>query len=78
MVTDRPGVLHETAGILKDLQISVESMLQKGQSDDQPVALVMTTHETQADAIEQARLKLFETSFVSGDVMVLPIISSTE
>lgn len=78
MVTDRPGVLHETAGILKDLQISVESMLQKGQSDDRPVALVMTTHETQADAIEQARLKLCETSFVSGDVMVLPIISSTE
>ena len=54
MVMDETGVLSAVTSILRDQQISVESMLQKGQSDDKPVALVLTTHPTAPDQIKAA------------------------
>ena len=78
MITDRPGVLADITSILKDLQISVEAMLQRGRSDDQPVTLVMITHATTLADIMHANKQLTACTFVSGDIMVLPIIERME
>ncbi len=74
MVMDETGVLSAVTSILRDQQISVESMLQKGQSDDKPVALVLTTHPTAPDQIKAACSSLTSASFVCGAVMALPIV----
>ncbi|MGB1469441.1 MAG: ACT domain-containing protein, partial [Candidatus Puniceispirillaceae bacterium] len=74
MVMDETGVLSAVTSILRDQQISVESMLQKGQSDDKPVALVLTTHPTAPDQIKAACSSLSSASFISGAVMALPIV----
>ena len=74
MVNDETGVLSAVTSILRDKQISVESMLQKGQSDDAPVALVLTTHPTEQSRIQTASDILSEARFVSGAVLALPII----
>ena len=74
MVNDETGVLSAVTSILRDKQISVESMLQKGQSDDAPVALVLTTHPTEQSRIQAASDILSEARFVSGAVLALPII----
>lgn len=74
MVNDETGVLSAVTSILRDNQISVESMLQKGQSDDAPVALVLTTHPTEQSRIQAASDILSEARFVSGAVLALPII----
>ena len=74
MVTDETGVLSAVTAILRDQQISVESMLQKSQSDDAPVALVLTTHPTEQGQIQAASDILSAARFVSGEVLALPII----
>lgn len=44
-VYDKPGVLADVSAILRDHRISIETLTQRGHDPDQPVALVMTTHE---------------------------------
>ncbi len=49
-VLDKPGVIAEISAILRDHNVSIESFIQHGRDPEQPVALVMTTHEArQAD-----------------------------
>lgn len=74
MVMDETGVLSAVTSILRDQQISVESMLQKSQSEDKPVALVLTTHPTAHLKIQAACSSLSSASFISGNVMALPIM----
>ena len=66
MVMDETGVLSAKQSILRDQQISVKSMLQKGQSDDKPVALVLPLIPTATDQIKAACSSLSSASFVSG------------
>ena len=44
-VFDKPGVLSKISGILGEHQISIESVLQKARKKNEPVPLVMLTHE---------------------------------
>lgn len=49
-VSDQPGVIAEVSTILRDYNVSIESFIQHGRDTQQPVALVLTTHEAkQAD-----------------------------
>jgi homoserine dehydrogenase len=50
-VLDKPGVLADTAAALRDGEISVEAMLQRGRAPGESVSMVITTHET-----EEARM----------------------
>lgn len=43
---DKPGVLAEVAAALRDHGVSVEALRQQGRNPDQPVSIVITTHET--------------------------------
>ena len=47
VVMDKPGVIADVAAALRDEQISVEAMLQRGRAPDEAVSVVITTHETQ-------------------------------
>jgi homoserine dehydrogenase len=47
MVTDRPGVIADVTAALRDEQVSLESMLQRGRQPNEMVPVVLTTHETE-------------------------------
>jgi homoserine dehydrogenase len=54
MVVDRPGVIADVTAVLRDLGVSLESMLQRGRSPAEPVPVVLVTHETREDAMRAA------------------------
>jgi len=54
MVLDQPGVIAEVSAILRDLDISIEGLLQRGRDPGQPVPIVLTTHETPQVRLEKA------------------------
>ncbi len=46
MVVDRAGVIADVAAALRDAGVSLESMLQRGRSEGEPVPVVLVTHDT--------------------------------
>jgi homoserine dehydrogenase len=54
MVVDRPGVIADVTAILRDLGISLESMLQRGRSPGEAVPVVLVSHETKESAMRAA------------------------
>ncbi len=54
MVRDRPGVIADVTAALRDEQVSLESMLQRGRSPDEMVPVVLTTHDTEEAAMNRA------------------------
>jgi len=54
MVVDRPGVIADIAAALRDEDISVEAMLQRGRAPGESVPVVITTHETREANMLQA------------------------
>ena len=52
MVVDRPGVIADVTAALRDEEVSMESMLQRGRAPGEAVPVVLTTHET-----EEARMR---------------------
>jgi homoserine dehydrogenase len=45
-VLDQPGVIADISAILRDLNISIEGLIQRGRDPGQPVPIVLTTHES--------------------------------
>lgn len=60
VVVDRPGVMADIANILREETISMESLLQKARKPEEPVDLVMTTHETTEQAMMRAMKRVVE------------------
>lgn len=58
MVVDEPGVIADVTAVLRDYEISLESMLQHGRSPGDAVAVVMVTHETGEAAMTAALARL--------------------
>jgi homoserine dehydrogenase len=54
MVVDRPGVIADIAAALRDENVSMESMLQRGRSPNEAVPVVMTTHIGEEAAMNRA------------------------
>lgn len=54
MVTDRPGVIADVAAALRDEQVSLEAMLQRGRQPGGKVPVVLTTHEAEEAAMARA------------------------
>ena len=52
-VIDRPGVIADVAGVLGQYGVSIKSVLQHGRQPDEPVPVVMTTHETNEATIRE-------------------------
>jgi homoserine dehydrogenase len=58
MVVDQPGVIADVTAVLRDLGISLESMLQRGRSPGEAVPVVLTTHETSEGAMRAALARI--------------------
>ncbi|MBL6946313.1 MAG: homoserine dehydrogenase [Rhodospirillales bacterium] len=54
MVSDKTGVFADVAAILRDCEVSMEAVLQKGRSPDDAVPVVLTTHETSEASMRRA------------------------
>ena len=54
MVVDQPGVIADVAAALRDEQVSLESMIQRGRSESEAVPVVLTTHATVEAAMQRA------------------------
>lgn len=59
-VSDAPGVMADITNALAAENVSIESLLQRGQAENGGVYIVMTTHQTREDAVT-AVLKHFNT-----------------
>jgi homoserine dehydrogenase len=58
MVVDRPGVIADVTAVLRDLGVSLESMLQRGRAPGEAVPVVLVTHETQESAMREALTRI--------------------
>ena len=58
MVLDRPGVIADVTGILRDGAISLEAMLQRGRAPGEAVPVVMTTHDCEEAAMRAALARI--------------------
>ncbi len=54
MVVDKPGVIADVTAALRDVEVSLESMLQRARSPGEPVPVVLTTHDTEEAAMQRA------------------------
>lgn len=54
MVVDRPGVIADVAAAMRDQNVSMEQMLQRGRAPEAAVPVVLTTHETEEAAMARA------------------------
>jgi homoserine dehydrogenase len=54
MVLDQPGVIADVAAALRDQEVSLESMIQRGRSESEAVPVVLTTHVTVEAAMRRA------------------------
>ncbi len=53
MVVDRPGVLADVSALMRDHNVSIESLIQRARNPGEAVPIVLTTHETtEADMID--------------------------
>lgn len=54
MVRDVPGVFADIAAALRDSEVSMEAILQRGRAPGEMVPVVMTLHETHEDSLTKA------------------------
>ena len=54
MVYDRPGVIADVAAALRDEQVSMDQMIQRGRAPGEAVPVVLTTHDTDEAAMRRA------------------------
>lgn len=64
-VLDQPGVLASVSAILRDLDVSIESLLQRGRATkaNEPVAVVIITHEAEEAAVAKAADRIAKLKF---------------
>jgi homoserine dehydrogenase len=58
MVVDRPGVIADVTAVLRDLRVSLESMLQHGRAPGEAVPVVLVTHETLESSMREALTRI--------------------
>ncbi|MFA7276629.1 MAG: homoserine dehydrogenase [Pseudobdellovibrionaceae bacterium] len=75
MVRDQPGVIAQIAPILRDCRISIESLIQRGRSSNQPVGIVITTHQTYGKDVEAAIAAIEKLDTVLEPPLIMPILN---
>ena len=58
MVVDRPGVIADVTAVLRDHQISLESLLQRGRAPGEAVPVVVTTHDCEESGMRAALARI--------------------
>lgn len=79
VVRDEAGVLADIAPILRDHAVSIESMVQRGQSSvksaGQPVKIIILTHDTTGKAINGAIAAIAKLNNVLDTPFVMPVLT---
>ncbi|MEQ1689000.1 MAG: homoserine dehydrogenase [Sphingopyxis sp.] len=73
-VADRTGVLAEIATAMRDAGVSVESFIQRAQSEDSAL-IVLVTHDCEANAVDQALAKLAASPSLIDTPLRMPILA---
>lgn len=73
-VVDRPGVLAELTAILRDLSVSVESLIQRGGAPDGAVYFVLTTHAGPQQAVSDALARIGTLDSVTSAPVMMHIL----
>ncbi|HIC80615.1 MAG TPA: homoserine dehydrogenase [Kiloniellaceae bacterium] len=60
LVLDKPGVIADVSAVLRDADISMESMLQRGRAEGEgePVPVIIMTHETSEASMQAALARI--------------------
>jgi len=74
MVKDRPGVLAEITAAMRDANVSIESVIQRGASDDRGVLVAVVTHAGALSCIDDLLRRLRGLDSLLGDPMVMHIL----
>ena len=74
IVKDETGVIADVSSILRDYNISIETMLQRGRDPGQPVSVVITTHECNRADIRSAAQKIASLPCVVSKPTILRIL----
>jgi homoserine dehydrogenase len=77
-VVDRPGVMHEIAGVLGEHSISIASMIQhepEHKNSGKHAVLFLTTHEVREGDLLRAIRQLEESSVVCGNIVRMRVQS---
>jgi homoserine dehydrogenase len=76
LVLDRPGVVADIAAALRDENISMESMIQRGRAEGEAeaVPIVIMTHETQEAQIQRALARIGELEAVVEQPRLIRIV----
>jgi homoserine dehydrogenase len=72
-VTDRPGVIADVTAALRDENVSLASMLQRGRAPGERVPVVLVTHETEEAAMRRALDRISKLGAVLEDPHVVRI-----
>jgi len=70
---DRPGVLSKISGILGNYQISIAAVIQKGRKEDGVVPVVMTTHLSKEQNVQNALIEIDKLDIVGGKTILLRV-----
>ncbi|MCR9254975.1 MAG: homoserine dehydrogenase [Alphaproteobacteria bacterium] len=72
-VRDEAGVMSGVSSAMAEANVSIQSVLQRGRSTSEPVALLITTHETEEAAMMQAVDAIRGLGAVIGEPQVIRI-----
>jgi homoserine dehydrogenase len=72
-VLDRSGVLGKLASALGKFEVSIEQMVQEGQSTDQPVAVVLLTHPAREGNVRSALAEIRAMDILAAPAQALRI-----
>jgi homoserine dehydrogenase len=76
MVHDRPGVLAEITAAMRDAGVSIESLIQKGRSEEAgEVIIAVVTHEGPESAVTEAMRILDGSDSLAAPPLVMQIIA---
>ncbi|MEE4351212.1 MAG: homoserine dehydrogenase [Pacificimonas sp.] len=74
-VADEPGVMADLTAILRDCGVSIESLIQEGNGDDEdPVFIAMITHETEHGRLSDAVRRMDALAAVHGAPMRMDLL----
>lgn len=73
MLVDKPGVFADVAAILRDHQVSIESLLQRVRDPGEPVPAVITTHDTAEANMVSALNRIAELDNVTEEPCMIRI-----
>ena len=76
LVRDEPGVIADVAAALRDENISMESMIQRGRAEGEAdaVPVIIMTHETQEAQIQRALARIAELTAVVEQPRLIRIV----